>query len=265
MQNIVELENVSFGYEEDSLILQDISLEIPEGKIVAIMGGSGSGKTTILKLMCGQLKPLSGKIKLLGRDITNISNRELLELRKQIGMMFQFGALFTDLSVYENVAFTLKEHTLLPKSIIDKIVAMKLNAVGLFGTEEMMPQELSGGMARRVALARAIALDPTFMLYDEPFTGLDPISLNVAAMLIHKLSRALNQTAILVTHDIATSLKMADLIYVVANKKVLAHGSSKEIENSTDPAVSQFIKGEVEGPFNYRYPTKLSYNNYLEE
>ncbi len=259
----VVVDNVTFGYDENRLILKDVSLQIPYGKSVAIMGGSGSGKTTLLRLISGQVKPQKGQINVLRQNITTASNRTILELRKRIGMLFQFGALFTDMSVYENVAFTLKEHTNLPDTIIKKIVAMKLKAVGLFGTQDMMPQELSGGMARRVALARSIALDPELMLYDEPFTGLDPISLNVSAMLIKKLNNALRQTSILVTHDIESTFKIVDYVYFMADGQIIAEGTPTEVQQTNNPAVLQFIAGNVKGPFSYQYATKLDYNEYL--
>ena len=259
----VIVDNVTFGYDEDHPILNNVSLKIPHGKIVAIMGGSGCGKTTLLKLISGQIKPTSGTVTVLGQEISKQSNKQILELRKRIGMLFQFGALFTDMSVYENVAFCLKEHTNLPESIIQKVVAMKLNAVGLFGTEQLMPQQLSGGMSRRVALARSMALDPELMMYDEPFTGLDPISLNVSAMLIQKLNAALNQTSILVTHDIESSFKMVDYIYFMANGKIIAEGSPKDVQKTDNPAVAQFIEGNVNGPYSFEYQTNLDYNKYL--
>ncbi|MBP9742482.1 MAG: ABC transporter ATP-binding protein [Burkholderiales bacterium] len=262
--NLVTIENVTFGYDEGHPILNDISLTIPQGLMVAIMGGSGCGKTTLLRLISGQLKPQTGRVRVFDQDITSLSDRNILKLRTKMGMLFQFGALFTDMSVYENVAFSLKEHTDLPETLIKKIVAMKLQAVGLFGTQEMMPQELSGGMARRIALARSLALDPELMMYDEPFTGLDPISLNVSAMLIHKLNGALGQTSILVTHDIESSLKIADYIYFMANGKIIAQGTPLEVKNTTNPAVRQFIEGSVNGPFSFEYPTKINYAEYLE-
>lgn len=261
--NTIIIDNVSFGYDEDKPIIKRVSLNIPQGKITAIMGGSGSGKTTLLRLISGQYKAGSGKVHVFGQDVGTLSNNEILKLRRNIGMLFQFGALFTDMSVYENVAFSLKEHTDLPETIIDKIVAMKLEAVGLFGTQNMMPQELSGGMARRVALARSIALDPELMLYDEPFTGLDPISLNVSAMLIKKLNDALGQTSILVTHDIKASLKIVDYIYFMAGGEIVASGTPEEVRNTNNPVVRQFIDGQVNGPFRFEYNTPLDYNKYL--
>ncbi|MFN8769884.1 MAG: ABC transporter ATP-binding protein [Neisseriaceae bacterium] len=261
--NLVSIENVNFSYDDTNFILNGISLNIPRGKIVAIMGGSGSGKTTLLRLITGQNKAQSGKIKVFGQHIDKLSNNQLLHMRKRMGMLFQFGALFTDMSVLDNVAFSLREHTNLPENLIKKIVAMKLNAVGLFGTQDMYPSELSGGMSRRIALARSIVLDPELMLYDEPFTGLDPISLNVISMLIKKLNDTLGQTSILVTHDIQASLKIVDYIYFMANGKIIASGTPQEVVNSDNPAVRQFINGEVSGPFNYEYPSNLNYNKYL--
>lgn len=262
-KNLVTIENVTFSYDEDKTILKDVSLNVPVGSVVAIMGGSGCGKTTLLRLISGQYQVNSGKVKVFGRDLAKISNRTLLDLRKKIGMLFQFGALFTDMNVHDNVAFALNEHSNLPKSIIDKIVTMKLKAVGLFGTGEMMPQQLSGGMARRVALARSTALDPELMLYDEPFTGLDPISQHVAAMLIKNFSEALDQTVVLVTHDIQTSLEIADIIYFMEQGKIIASGTPNEIKNTTNPSVKQFIEGNVSGPFVYEFQTNLDYNQQL--
>jgi len=261
--NVVIIKNVTFGYEEDKPIIKNVSLKIPQGKITAIMGGSGSGKTTLLRLISGQYKTDSGTINVFGQNISALSNQGILKLRRRLSMLFQFGALFTDMSVYENVAFSLREHTDLPKKIIDKIVAMKLEAVGLFGTQNMMPQELSGGMARRIALARSIALDPELMLYDEPFTGLDPISLNVSAMLIKKLNAALGQTSILVTHDIEVSLKIVDYIYFMAGGEIVASGTPEEVQKTNNPIVRQFIDGNVSGPFSFEYNTSLDYNTYI--
>lgn len=262
-KNLVAIENVTFSYDEDKTILENVSLDIPKGKVVAIMGGSGCGKTTLLRLISGQHQVSAGRVKVFNQDLAKISNNTLLNLRKRIGMLFQFGALFTDMNVHDNVAFALNEHSKLPKSIINKIVAMKLKAVGLFGTESMMPQELSGGMARRVALARSTALDPELMLYDEPFTGLDPISQQVAAMLIKNFSKALNQTVVLVTHDIQTSFEIADIIYFMEQGRIIANGTPNEIKNTTNPSVRQFIEGNVLGPFVYEFQTSLDYNQQL--
>lgn len=263
MNNAVTIQDVNFGYDEDKLILKDLSLTIPKGKIVAIMGGSGSGKTTLLRLITKQFNAQSGTINVFGQDLNSLSESKVLELRKRIGVLFQFGALFTDYTVFENVAFSLREHTNLPNSIIKKIVAMKLNAVGLFGTQDLLPNELSGGMARRVALARSLALDPELMLYDEPFTGLDPISLNVTAMLIKKLNETLGQTSVLITHDIQASLKIVDYVYFMAEGRIIASGTPSEVVNSENLAVSQFINGKIDGPFSFKYNTNINYNEYL--
>ncbi|MCX8515028.1 MAG: hypothetical protein RL017_240 [Pseudomonadota bacterium] len=259
----VLMNNVSFGYDLNRKIVNNISLKIPKGKIVAIMGGSGCGKTTLLRLISGQIKPDCGSIQLFDQELNNISNKNMLSLRKRIGMLFQFGALFTDMTVFDNVAFTLQEHTNLNADLINTIVAMKLHAVGLFGTQNLMPQELSGGMARRVALARSIALDPELMMYDEPFTGLDPISLNVSATLIQKLNKSLNQTVILVTHDIESTFKIADYIYFMSKDGIIAEGTVDEIKNSTNAMISQFIAGNIQGLYNFEYPTTLNYHEYL--
>lgn len=255
----ITIDKVNFAYDSSKPILTDISLKIPRGSSIAIMGGSGSGKTTLLRLILGQIKAQQGTVNLLGQQLELINKKTLLQLCKQIGVLFQFGALFTDMSVAQNVAFMLNEHTKLTKAVIDKIVAMKLQAVGLFGTQNLAPQELSGGMARRVALARAIALDPELMIYDEPFTGLDPISVNVIAMLIKHLQQALKQTMVLVTHNIEISLKIVDYVYFMAHGKIVFAGTPDEVLHTTDQAVQQFIKGKVEGPFNYRYETSENY------
>lgn len=261
--NAAILNNVTFSYDEENIILDNVSISIPRGKVTAIMGGSGCGKTTILRLLSGQQFANFGIVEVFGNNIANISNKKLLELRKKIGMLFQFGALFTDMNVHDNVAFSLIEHTKLPKSIINKIVDMKLKAVGLFGTSQMMPQELSGGMARRVALARSTALDPELMLYDEPFTGLDPISQQVAAMLIRQFSEYLNQTVVLVTHDIKTTLEIADNIHFMEQGKIIFSGTPEDIKNTSNEAVRQFIEGNIDGPFKYEFETKLDYANEL--
>lgn len=261
--NLVSLSDVSFAYSEDKPILKSINLEIEQGKITAIMGGSGSGKTTVLRLISGQITANSGINRVFGQDMANLSKKDVLKLRQKLGMLFQFGALFTDMTVAENVAFPLIENTNLPISIIHKMVAMKLEAVGLTGTQEMAPNELSGGMARRVALARAIALDPELMLYDEPFTGLDPISLNITAMLIKKLNDNLGQTAVLVSHDIEATMKIADYVYFMANGEIIDHGTPTEVANTSNPAVRQFIRGELGSSFSYKYPAKNGYEYYL--
>lgn len=253
----IELRNVSFGYGERP-ILSDISLTIPKGQMIAIMGGSGSGKTTLLRLISGQAKAQSGQVLVKGQDIAEMGNNELYQHRRSMGMLFQFGALFTDYSVFDNVAFPLREHTRLPPELIRDLVLMKLNAVGLLGTQGLMPGELSGGMSRRVALARAIALDPALMLYDEPFTGLDPISLGVISHLIKRLNNALGTTAVMVTHDIVKSLGIVDYVYFIANRGIAAHGTPDEIRQSDSPWMKQFINGEPDGPVHFAFPTPHS-------
>ena len=255
--DFIDIRNVSFSYGERP-ILKDINLSIPKGKLVAIMGGSGCGKTTLLRLLSGQQKPQQGEVIVNGLHIEKLDHKALFNFRKTMGMLFQFGALFTDLSVFDNIAFPLRENTNLPESIIRDLVMMKLSAVGLRGTEDMKTSELSGGMARRVALARAIALDPALMLYDEPFTGLDPISLGVIAHLIKKLSDALGTTAIMVTHDIHHSLELADHVYFMARGSIIASGTPQEVLNSKDPWVYQFVNGAADGPVQFAFPASTS-------
>lgn len=248
----IEFSNVSFSYG-DRGILTNLNLNIPKGKVVAIMGGSGCGKTTILRLMGGQIQAAQGSVKVEGEEISKLNKSELFTIRKKIGMLFQSGALFTDLSVYENIAFPLREHTDLPDSIIDILVLMKLQAVGLRGASSLMPSELSGGMARRVALARAIALDPQLILYDEPFAGLDPISLSIVGQLIRKLNMALGATSIVVTHDVQESLKIVDYVYFISDGAVIAEGHSEDIKTSQHPFVQQFVYGQTDGPVPFHY------------
>ena len=250
----VALSGVRFGYDRRRPILKGIDMEIPRGKVVAIMGTSGSGKTTILRLIGGQVRPQAGEVVVAGRAVPRLEREELFELRRKIGMLFQFGALFTDMTVFENVAFPLRENTDLPDALIRDLVLMKLNAVGLRGASRMRPSELSGGMARRVALARAIALDPMLVMYDEPFAGLDPISLGVVGQLIRKLNDALGITSVLVTHDIYESLKIVDYIYFVSEGRIVADGTPDEVRASQDPFVRQFIDGEPDGPVAFHYP-----------
>lgn len=257
------MRGVDFAYTPAKPILSNISLNIAQGKITAIMGGSGSGKTTLLRLISAQIQAKQGEIQVFESNLANLNKPAIYAIRKRLGLLFQFGALFTDMSVAENIAFPIQENSKLPPRFIQRMVAMKLEAVGLTGTQELFPAQLSGGMARRVALARAIALDPELMLYDEPFTGLDPISLNTIAMLIKKLNTSLGQTAILVTHDIAATMAIADYMYFMANGKIIAAGTPDEIRATLNPAVKQFIQGEVSGPFAYKYPNQISYATYL--
>lgn len=251
--NIVEIDNLSFGYKNRAL-LKGITMSFPRGKVVAIMGGSGSGKTTLLRLIGGQFKPKSGEVRVTGQVVHRQDREGLYRLRRKMGMLFQQGALFTDLSVYENVAFPMRELTDLPESMIHDLVLMKLNAVGLRGAHQLMPTELSGGMARRVALARAIALDPEIIMYDEPFAGLDPISMAVICDLIRTLNDALGVTSIVVTHDVEETFSFADYIYFVADGVVAAEGTPDDLRKSTLPFVHQFVYGEKDGPVPFHYP-----------
>ena len=250
----VELADVTFGYDPARHVLDGISMQIPRGNVVAIMGGSGCGKTTILRLIGGQLRPQSGRVLVGGVSVPDLDRDALFELRRKFGVLFQFGALFTDLTVFENVAFTLREHADLPEALLRDLVLMKLNSVGLRGAAELMPAELSGGMARRVALARAIALDPMIVLYDEPFAGLDPISLGVVGQLIRKLNDALGITSVVVTHDIYESLRIVDYIYFVSAGKIVWEGTPSEVRATGDAFVRQFVDGQADGPVPFHYP-----------
>ncbi|MBK6603496.1 MAG: ABC transporter ATP-binding protein [Betaproteobacteria bacterium] len=249
----VELVDVRFGYDART-VLDGISMTIPRGKVVAIMGGSGCGKTTILRLIGGQLRPRTGQVRVDGQSVPELDREGLYELRRRIGMLFQFGALFTDMTVYENVAFVLREHTDLPEELIRDLVLMKLHAVGLRGAAQLKPAELSGGMGRRVALARAIALDPMLVMYDEPFAGLDPISLGVVGQLIRRLNDALGVTSVVVTHDIYESLKIVDYIYFVSEGRIVAQGTPADVRASDEAYVRQFVDGAADGPVPFHYP-----------
>jgi phospholipid/cholesterol/gamma-HCH transport system ATP-binding protein len=251
--NLVEVRDVTFSYEQHR-VLKDISLVIPKGKVVAIMGLSGCGKTTLLRLIGGALRPDQGEIRVAGEVINTLDDEGLFALRRRIGMLFQFGALFTDMSAFDNVAFQMREHTRLPESLIRDLALMKLQAVGLRGAADLMPSELSGGMARRVALARSIALDPTLILYDEPFTGLDPISLGVIGQLIRRLNEALGATSIVVTHDVAEALELVDYVYYMAAGKVEFQGTPGEVRGGRLPSLRQFVYGETDGPVPFHYP-----------
>ncbi len=255
MTNLVEISNLNFGYGS-RLVLKGINLTVPKGSLVAIMGLSGCGKTTLLRLIGGQLQARDGSVTVAGQRLNDMNQDELYALRRRLGMLFQFGALFTDLSVYDNVAFQMREHTRLPESVIRDLTLMKLNAVGLRGVQSLMPSEMSGGMARRVALARATALDPELILYDEPFAGLDPISLGVIGQLIRRLNDALGATSVLVTHDVQESLKIVDYVYFVSEGVIVAQGTPDQIRASTLPFVHQFIWGEADGPMPFHYPSR---------
>jgi phospholipid/cholesterol/gamma-HCH transport system ATP-binding protein len=264
VDSLVEIEDLHFSYDGRP-VLQGINMKIPRGKVVAIMGGSGCGKTTLLRCIGGQLRPTGGRVCLEHDQVSTMSETELYRLRRRMGMLFQFGALFTDMSVFENVAFPMREHTDLSDEMIRDLVLMKLEAVGLRGAHRLMPGELSGGMARRVALARALALDPMLVMYDEPFTGLDPIALGVIGQLIRKLNDALGATSIMVTHDIQESLLIVDYIYFMNGGRVVAEGTPDEIRASKDPFVHQFVHAEVDGPVHFDYPAPPVRQEFLRQ
>ena len=250
---LVELRSVTCGYG-DRVILEGIDLVVPRGKVVALMGTSGGGKTTVLRLIGGQLKAMSGQVLFDGQDVGQMQGGSLMAARRRMGMLFQQGALFTDLSVFDNVAFPMREHTDMPESIVRDLVLMKLNAVGLRGARDLRPSEISGGMARRVALARAMALDPELMLYDEPFAGLDPISMGVAARLIRDLNDAMGMTSIVVSHDVDETFLIADHVVLLANRRVAAQGTPVELRASDDPLVRQFVHARPDGPVQFHHP-----------
>jgi len=262
--NLVEVDNVTFGYDQRA-VLRRISLNIPKGKVVAIMGLSGCGKTTLLRLIGGSVRPQHGEVRVAGQIVNKLSSDELYLLRRKMGMLFQFGALFTDMSSFENVAFQIREHTDLPEALVRDLAMMKLQAVGLRGAAQLMPSELSGGMARRVALARSIALDPMLMLYDEPFAGLDPISLGVIGQLIRRLNESLGATSIIVTHDVVEALQIVDYVYFMSEGVVIARGTAEEIRASGEAFVHQFVHGEVEGPVAFDYPSRELREDMLAE
>lgn len=251
--HLVEVEDLHFSRGQRA-IFSGVNLNIARGKITAIMGPSGTGKTTLLKVMAGQLRPSSGRVLLNGQDVHRLSRRALFDARKHMGMLFQSGALFSDLSVFENVAFPLRVHTNLPDSMIRDQVLIKLEAVGLRGARDLMPSELSGGMTRRVALARAVALDPDLILYDEPFVGQDPISKGVLVKLIHDLNHAFGATSVIVSHDINETLSIADYVYIIADGRIMAHGTPETLNADDDPRVRQFMHGQPDGPVPFHYP-----------
>ncbi|OEE57947.1 ABC transporter ATP-binding protein [Enterovibrio norvegicus FF-454] len=253
--NLVEINSLSFS-RGDRVIFDDVSLTVPVGKITAIMGPSGIGKTTLLRLIGGQLPPDRGTIEFAGHDIPTLSRRKLYDVRKRMSMLFQSGALFTDMTVFDNVAFPLREHTELSEALIKTIVLLKLEAVGLRGAADLMPSSLSGGMARRAALARAIALDPEMIMFDEPFVGQDPITMGVLVSLIRNLNQALGLTAIVVSHDVPEVMSIADHVYLLTDGKIIASGSPQSLRDNPDPKVSQFLKGDADGPVPFRYPAK---------
>ncbi|UUZ77473.1 ABC transporter ATP-binding protein [Polaromonas sp. P1(28)-13] len=255
--SLVEFKDVTFSYPAsagDRVILNRVTLSVPRGKVTALMGASGGGKTTVLRLIGGQQKANSGEVLFDDKDVGKLAQPALYAARRRMGMLFQFGALFTDLSVFDNVAFPLREHTPLSDRLIHDIVLMKLNAVGLRGARDLMPSEISGGMARRVALARAIVLDPELIMYDEPFAGLDPISLGTAAQLIRQLNDTLGITSIVVSHDLQETFQIADKVIILANGGIAAQGTPDEVRHSTDPLVHQFVNALAEGPVKFHYP-----------
>ena len=253
MPNLVEIRDLHFAYGARP-ILSGLRMDFPRGKVVAVMGGSGSGKTTILRLIGGQLSSTSGSIHIDGELVDAANSQAIYAMRRKMGMLFQHGALFTDLTVFENVAFPLREHTPLSEELIRDLVLMKLQAVGLRNAAQLKPSEISGGMARRVALARAIALDPQLIMYDEPFAGLDPISMGVTANLIRRLNDALGSTSILVSHDVHESFEIADIVYFLSQGEIVAHGTPKEMLESGHPYVKQFVHAQADGPVPFHYP-----------
>jgi len=262
--NLVEIKDVTFSYGPRK-ILDNLSLNIPRGQVVAIMGGSGCGKTTLLNLLGGRIKPNLGTIHIDGESVPDLNSRQLFALRKRMGMLFQTGALLTDLSLFENVAFPIREHTRLPETLLRKVVLMKLERVGLRGAFSLMPSELSGGMARRAALARAIALEPMLIMYDEPFTGLDPISKGVIAKLIRELNVNLGITSIVVSHDVIDTCAISDYAYLLGNGKVMGEGTPDEVRQSASEHVRQFMDGLPDGPVPYQYPAPDYVADLLEE
>ncbi|MFD2365001.1 ABC transporter ATP-binding protein [Pseudoduganella sp. GCM10020061] len=253
MPNLVEIRDLHFAYGPRP-ILSDLQMDFPRGKVVAVMGGSGCGKTTVLRLIGGQIRPQRGTVSVNGEVINKLNTEGVYRLRRKMGMLFQFGALFTDLTVFDNVAFPLREHTDLPPELIRDLVLMKLNAVGLRNAAKLKPSEISGGMARRVAVARAIALDPELIMYDEPFAGLDPISMGVTANLIRRLNDALGSTSIVVSHDVHECFEIADYVYFMSSGKVVAHGTPAALRESQDPYVRQFVDAAPDGPVPFHYP-----------
>ncbi len=255
MPNLVEIRDLHFAYNERP-ILSGLTMQFPKGGVIAVMGGSGSGKTTVLRLIGGQIRAQSGSLAVDGQEISGLNVSDLYAMRRRMGMLFQHGALFTDLTVFDNVAFPLRENTRLTESMIHDLVLMKLQAVGLSNAAALKPAEISGGMARRVALARAIALDPQLIMYDEPFAGLDPISMGVTANLIRKLNDALGSTSIVVSHDVHESFSIADYVYFLSQGKIVAHGTPTQMRESDDPYVKQFVNAEPDGPVPFHYPGK---------
>jgi phospholipid/cholesterol/gamma-HCH transport system ATP-binding protein len=264
VDNLVTIRNLSF-WRGDRIIFDNVDLDIPRGKIVAILGPSGIGKTTLLKLIGGQLAPSSGTVTVTGENIHKLSNKQLYHARRNIGMLFQSSALFTNLTVFENVAFPLREHTELPEFMIRDLVLIKLQAVGLRGACDLMPSNLSGGMARRVALARAIALDPALMMYDEPFSGLDPIAMSVIVKLIRELNDAMGMSSIVVSHDVTETASIADYMYLISDAKIVGQGTPLELSKDPNPSVKQFMQGLPDGVVPFHYPAPDYASELLQE
>ena len=254
-ENFIEIDHVTFGYDPSRVILGDLSLRFPRGKVTAILGGSGCGKTTLLRLIGGMYRPSRGRVVFDGETVDTRNPEQLHRLRRRLGMLFQFGALFTDLTVFDNVAFPLREHTVLPEAMVRDLVLMKLDAVGLRGAAGLRISEVSGGMARRIALARAIALDPELIMYDEPFAGLDLISMGVAAKLIRTLNDVTGATSLVVSHDVPECMAISDHVVLLApGGRIVAQGRPDELMDSTDPETRQFVRGEPDGPVKFHYP-----------
>jgi len=263
-ENLVEISKMSFQHESGKIVFQDVDIVIPRGKVTAIMGPSGTGKTTLLRLIGGQLAPTAGEVRVDQQIIHKLSHSELYQARKRMGMLFQTGGLFTHINVFENVAFPLREHTRLSEPMIRTLVLMKLQMVGLRGAQKLMPSELSGGMARRVALARAIVLDPALIMYDEPFTGQDPISMGVLIKLIRTMNDALKLTTVIVSHDVQEALSISDYAYIISDKKIIGHGTPADIMANPSPQLQQFIQGLPDGPVPFDYPAPSLTHDFLE-
>ncbi len=261
---LIALQDVRFAYGERA-ILDGISLSIPRGQVTAVMGASGGGKTTVLRLLGGLIQAQAGQYLFDGQDVTHAQAAQLYAMRRRMGVLFQHGALFSDLSVFENVAFPLRELSQLPEDLIRSVALMKLNAVGLRGARDLKPSQISGGMARRVALARAIALDPELVLYDEPFAGLDPISLGTSARLIRQLNDSLGLTSVIVSHDLDETFGIADQVIILANGRIAAQGSPDEVRCSTDPLVQQFVQAQSDGPVHFHYPAPSVAEDFLQK
>lgn len=263
-ENLVEISQMSFQHENGKVVFREVDMVIPRGKVTAIMGPSGTGKTTLLRLIGGQLTPTKGTVNIAGKNIHQLPLKDLYQFRKRMGMLFQGGGLFTHLNVFENVAFPLREHTHLSEMMLHTLVMMKLQMVGLRGAWNLMPNELSGGMARRVALARAIALDPRLIMYDEPFTGQDPISMGVLVKLVRTLNNALGLTSIIVSHDVQETLSIADYVYVIVNQKVIGQGNPEAVIRDTSMQLQQFIQGLPDGPVPFDYPANPLEHDFLQ-